>query len=135
MALLDWDNSFCVGVEEIDEQHAKLLDLINQLHDAMMCGKENTVLKSVLSNVADYTEYHFTCEESLMDKSDYPESIAHKAAHKALKAKLLLLQAEYLEHKPGANMRVMDFLQNWLLDHIIMGKMDIALGAHISERP
>ena len=134
MSLLMWDSSFNVGVEDIDTQHKKLLKLINKLHDAMMCGKENDVLESVLSSVTDYTEYHFTFEEGLMDKFDYPGSEKHMGEHKELKAKLFEIQAEYPAHKPGANMRVMDFLQKWLIDHIIGGDDDMKLGAYISSK-
>ncbi len=134
MPLLNWDSSFSVGVEEIDKQHQKLFALINQLHDAMMCGKENEVLESVLSSVADYTEYHFSFEEELMDKFDYPDSEKHKMAHTKLKETLSEIQAEYPKAKPGANMRAMDFLQSWLINHIVTGDMDMKLGAYISSK-
>jgi len=133
MPFLDWDNSFNIGVEDLDKQHMKLLELMNELHDAMMCGKENTVLDSILAELTDYTKYHFTFEEGLMDKSDYPQSEEHKAKHEKLKAKLFEIQAEYHARRVGLNTRVMDFLQNWLVRHIL-GDNDMELGAYLSSR-
>jgi len=134
MAFINWDNSFSVGVDDIDKQHQKLIELINELHDAMMCGKDDTVLESVLASVADYTDYHFRFEESLMDETAYPESAQHKAAHQELKTRLQELQADFPFHKPGANMRVMEFLQNWLIGHVITADQDVAMGAYIAAK-
>ena len=134
MPLLSWDNAFSVGVEDIDRQHQKLFALINELHDAMMCGKENEIVQSVLSRVADYTEYHFSFEEALMDKFNYPESENHILAHQKLKEAVYTFQAEYPNPKPGTNMRTMEFLQNWLIHHIVAGDMDMDLGAYISSK-
>ena len=133
MAFLEWDNSFNVGVDDIDEQHKRLIEIINTLHDAMMCGKDHAILESVLASLLGYTEHHFLFEEDLMDKSDYPYSVQHKAAHKDIKAKLFKLQAEYSEGRPGANMHVMEFLKVWLIDHIIMGNEDMKLGRYVSS--
>jgi len=134
MAFIHWDKSFSVGVDDIDKQHQKLIELINELHDAMMCGKDDAVLESVLASVADYTEYHFSFEEKLMDESGYPETVKHKAAHQELKRKLLELQKEFPCHKSGTNMRVMEFLQNWLIGHVITAEQDVALGAYLVTR-
>ena len=133
MSLLSWDSSFSVGVETIDKQHKKLFELINTLHDAMMCGKDHAILESVLASLLDYTKYHFLFEEGLMDKSDYPYSVQHKMEHKNIRAKLFELQAEYSEGNPGANMHVMEFLKVWLIDHIIMGNEDMKLGRYVSS--
>ena len=65
MALMVWDNSFSVNVKEIDAQHQKLIALINDLHDAMKTGKAKDVLGKILSDLTDYTVYHFGNEERL----------------------------------------------------------------------
>jgi len=134
MAFINWDNSFSVGVDDIDKQHQKLIELINDLHDAMMCGKNDAVLESVLASVADYTDYHFSFEENLMDETGYPDSAEHKAAHQEIKTKLQGLQADFPHHKAGANMRVMEFLQNWLIGHVITAEQDVAMGAYIASK-
>ena len=43
MALIQWNDSLKVGVAEIDKQHQKLVDMINDLHDAMRQGQGNAV--------------------------------------------------------------------------------------------
>ncbi len=57
--LIKWDVTFMVGVPFIDEQHHKLVDLTNQLNDAMKEGKGQSVLGTILKEMVDYARYHF----------------------------------------------------------------------------
>ena len=79
MPLIAWDQGFSVGVGSIDEQHKKLIGLLNDLHDAMRFGKGRDVLGKVLAELIDYTAYHFRTEEGLFAK--YGPDIV-KYAHK-----------------------------------------------------
>ena len=130
MSFLDWNNSFSVGITDIDEQHKKLIELINISHDAMMCGKEDNVMESVLSNLAEYTVYHFTFEEDLMAETGYPQLEQHKIEHEKLKSKLSEIKAENSMSLISSNMRVMAFLQDWLIAHIMAS--DMHLGEYLS---
>ena len=68
MDIIDWDESFRIGVEQIDRQHKKLFALRNQLFES--CCTENSVhaekFHSILSELFEYTRYHFEAEEELM---------------------------------------------------------------------
>ena len=63
MALITWNNMLSTGVTEQDNQHKKLIDLINQLNDAMQAGKGSEVLGKVLAELVNYTVFHFGYEE------------------------------------------------------------------------
>ena len=51
MSLIQWDNSYSVGVAEIDLQHQKLIEMINYLHKAMSEGKANDVLGHIVNEL------------------------------------------------------------------------------------
>ncbi|MBI3391927.1 MAG: bacteriohemerythrin [Nitrospirae bacterium] len=118
MALMVWDNGFSVNVKEIDAQHQKLIALINDLHDAMKTGKAKDVLGKVLSDLTDYTVYHFGVEEKLFQTHGYPEAVQHKREHDALTKQVLDIKEKFKEGKAGVTVETMAFLKDWLTNHI-----------------
>ncbi|MBU0481615.1 MAG: bacteriohemerythrin [Proteobacteria bacterium] len=119
MALFDWKNEYSVSVAEIDEQHKKLIALINKLHEAMTSGRGKEVVNAVLKELADYTVFHFSKEENLMRTNDYPGYPEHLEKHQKMTAKVLALQADCKRGKVSVSMDVMDFLKSWLDKHIL----------------
>ncbi|MEK6737452.1 MAG: bacteriohemerythrin, partial [Planctomycetota bacterium] len=73
MALMTWNNGLSVNIKEIDVQHKKLIELINQLHGAMGEGKGKEVSGKILSDLIYYTVSHFTYEEKLFKQYGYSE--------------------------------------------------------------
>ena len=67
MPLITWTDNLSVNHTEIDNQHKKLVDLINILFDAMKAGKGTDVLNKIFAELTSYTIYHFTYEEKLME--------------------------------------------------------------------
>ncbi|EFC46050.1 predicted protein [Naegleria gruberi] len=103
-----YDDSFCVGNAEINEQHKKLFELINALDANRTCG---TTLKTLL----DYVVMHFKTEEDLFAKHAWSESAAHKEIHdKFVQDALGLTSVGDAE---------MQFIRQWLVDHIMGSDM------------
>jgi hemerythrin len=118
MPLITWTSAFSVGVAHIDEQHQKLVKLINDLHDAMRSGNGSGVVGPVLSSLIDYTVYHFSTEEQLFLKTRYPGAKEHVIEHKALTQEVLNIKAKFDAGEPVITIDLMDFLRRWLSDHI-----------------
>lgn len=119
MALLDWNNNYSVNIQEIDSQHKILVGLINNLHDGMRVGKGKEAIGGVLSELVNYTEFHFSHEEKLFSMHGYPESSTHKMLHYSLIKQVKELKNNYDNGNKVLSMEVMDFLKNWLSDHIV----------------
>lgn len=118
MAYLNWNDSMSVNVPAIDGQHRQLVDLINQLHDAMSQGQGHTVLADIISGLIDYTNLHFAAEEAYFDASAYPGGAEHKAQHEAFVAKATDFKNGFDEGRLMLTLDIMDFLGDWLVDHI-----------------
>ena len=73
MAYLHWSNDLDTGIAVIDTQHRRIVDLINELNTANETG-DPAVIKHVLNELVDYTLSHFTFEEELQLKANYPFS-------------------------------------------------------------
>ncbi len=119
MSLIAWDNSLTVGINEIDEQHHKLVQLINGLHNHMLAGDASTIMNKVLDRIIEYTGFHFATEEQLMLENDYPDSIAHKQQHKELVDTAIALQEKLKSGNTHLTMETLHFLQDWLQHHIL----------------
>jgi len=131
MALITWSSMFSVGVGEIDNQHKKLIDLINQLNDAMQAGKSTDVLGKVLAELVNYTVYHFGYEESLMGQHKYEDSPAHKDEHKKFVATAGDFKKKFDSGSAVISVEIMNFLRDWLTNHIM--KTDKKLGQALGK--
>jgi hemerythrin len=118
MALITWNDSFSVNVKLFDEQHRKLIEMLNDLHDAMKVGKGKEALEKVLKGLIQYTSMHFSNEEKLMKQYNYPEFEKHKKEHNQLVLQVLDVQKKHQEGNAILSQDVMNFLKNWLRNHI-----------------
>lgn len=118
MAMMEWSAAFSTNVKQFDEQHKKLVGMVNQLHDAMKIGKSGEVLGPILNSLISYTASHFADEERLMKQHGYPDFAAHKAEHDKLTKQVLDLQKQYQTNSTALSMPVMAFLKDWLVNHI-----------------
>ena len=120
MPILTWSPKYSVGVASIDEEHKKLIALINELHDAMIAGRGKDVVGKVLDGLVDYTKKHFALEERLFAQTGYPAAAEHKRAHDELTQQVVEIQEKFRSGKTiTISMEVMNFLKDWLVDHIL----------------
>jgi len=85
---IQWKDEYNVGIDSIDQQHRKLVNLINQLQTAVDYSTGEEFEREALDELVDYTLTHFGYEEGLMEKYGYPEFEPHKAQHKEMIAKV-----------------------------------------------
>jgi methyl-accepting chemotaxis protein/hemerythrin len=116
--IMQWADDLSVNIREIDEQHLRLIDLINKLHAAMRSGKGKEATARVLDELKDYTVFHFSSEEALFEEHGYSGLVNHVAAHKAFVDKVLDFEQQILSGKSTVTMEVMNFLKDWLVKHI-----------------
>jgi hemerythrin len=120
MATMQWDNSLCVGVREMDEQHEHLTDVINSLYYAYMDGRQRDYLGEIIRQVNDYADYHFRAEEALMERlgGAYEEEARHKAQHVEFFSRVINFLFDYLDGQQDITPELLDYLTDWWLGHI-----------------
>ena len=118
MGLIEWSDSLSVGIPSIDEQHRELVAILNELHEAMMERRGRDVLGGLFARLIDYTKYHFSHEEELLERAQYAEFTAHRTQHVMLAEKVKQLQAQFEAGKITLGVEVMEFLRDWLRNHI-----------------
>lgn len=119
MAFFEWDESLNVGVVSINDQHKKLVAMVNDLHDEMQKGQGAAALGKTLDGLVDYTKTHFAYEEKLFADTGYADAAAHKHEHAKLTVTVIAVQQRY-NGGAGDSLSgdVMDFLKSWLVNHI-----------------
>ncbi len=115
---IKWDNSFSVSVVEMDQQHQKLVSLINELDDAMRQGKGKDVAAKIITGLVSYTRTHFGNEERLLTQHGYPELDTQKKEHADFVSKVTQFQNDFNSGKMGLTIQIMNFMSNWLQHHI-----------------
>lgn len=117
--LFPWSDIYSVKIGIVDGQHKKLVDIINRLHDAMREGQARERLGQILSDLIQYTQFHFSTEEKLMESRGYPDYVQHKVEHDRLASTVLDLQRKFQKNEIGLTVDVMQFLKDWLVKHIL----------------
>lgn len=118
MALITWTDEWSVNVNEIDSQHKELVGYINELNDAMLDGKDHLVMCRIMNSLSNYTIKHFGCEEEHFFQFGYPETKAHKEEHQKFVKQVTDFKKGFEEGTITATSGVMNFLRDWLFDHI-----------------
>lgn len=126
MSILNWDKSLEIGHEKIDEQHKKLVEIINRLHTAQLNGTGPQEIKLTLMELYKYTLYHFSEEESLMGVGDPSIHRAHKLEHEDFVSKLDRLAERVKAGDVSIGAVTFTWLVGWLLDHISVTDQKLA---------
>lgn len=117
--LVKWGDELSVGVPSIDDQHKKMLSLLNQLHDGMMAGRDKITLGDTLKQLITATAIHFKYEEDMLARVGYPDEPAHRIEHATLTRQIHDIRRQYETVGPSAmTIPVMSFLKSWLVAHI-----------------
>jgi len=130
MKELTLDETLTLGIEEIDGDHSKLIELYNILNHSVSEGASKEYVEAVLEEMINCTVWHFSHEERLMLKYGYNGYEEHKSDHQDLiegagKLKQKFLQTGKLEEED------LIYLERWLTEHILVS--DSRLAAFLIE--
>ena len=114
--VLIWTDALRVGVDAIDKDHQVIIALLNRARHDDLLDQE---LHGIISDLVNYTHYHFRREETVMEVCGSSGLIQHRQVHLDLTAKMNdLAEAWHREHNPENIQHLMDFLRDWWIGHI-----------------
>ncbi|MEK7991037.1 MAG: bacteriohemerythrin [Thiotrichaceae bacterium] len=117
---VEWTPELSVGIQEIDEQHKILVDLLNRLYESIILRTDDEESIRILTELSQYTVIHFSVEESLMRILGYDDYEEHKKHHEELTLQVIELSDKVKAGKLSTSMELLKFLKNWLTKHILI---------------
>ena len=118
MPLITWSQDMSVGVQEMDFQHKGLIEIINQLGDAMSQGKGAQEVGKIIDKMITYAQRHFGAEERLMSANAYPQLARQKAEHEAFLTKANDFKKDFMAGKIAITLPISSYLKTWWTGHI-----------------
>jgi hemerythrin len=122
---LIWDNTLSVQIQEIDDDHHKLVNLFNILSHAVEDDDASDYIDAVFDELIHCTVWHFKHEERLMLKYAYDGAQAHKSEHDELIDSAKSLQKKLQQEGGKISNDDIKFLEHWLTGHIFSTDMDL----------
>jgi len=119
MPIVEWSESFVLGIPELDEQHQHLVSLLNDAYDGFTTGISFEAIDGILGELADYATYHFLVEQACMRQNDYPKQAGHKEELGSFVVGVHRIAKEQQADHMFFLMEIMEFLNNWLTTHIL----------------
>ncbi|HAO52592.1 TPA: hemerythrin [Candidatus Magasanikbacteria bacterium] len=114
-----WKEEYSMHVQEIDQQHKKMIGMISDLFDSINKKDTKEKLGGILDELIKYAGYHFATEEKYFVLFNYENTEEHINEHHKFTAKVLDLQKKYLNHEIEISFELIDFLEDWLLYHLL----------------
>lgn len=119
-----WNDRYLIGSEEVDSQHRYLFELANQLVEAT----RDDEITRLLMLFYQHAREHFSNEEALMKRADYPGYLMHVEAHNQMLSKLVDI-SQTIQQKQWNPSDIKVFVTRWVLVHIL--EDDMPLGEYL----
>jgi hemerythrin-like metal-binding protein len=119
MSLVDWSDELSVNVPQLDEQHKRLINVVNQLHEAITKRRGPGVLRPLFAQVLQYTATHFAAEERYLQQIHFRGLDEHKALHDAWCSQAVDLKDRVESGNAMLTLDTIVFLKEWLTNHIL----------------
>lgn len=122
--MFNWTKELELGIESIDDQHKKLLDIGNRINDLLAVhsdGDDNyDEIIEVIEELKEYTVYHFKTEEDIFQKYSYPEYNQHKKEHDTFIEYLNSVDYNTIDDDQRVFLKeLLKKVVHWVINHII----------------
>jgi hemerythrin len=115
---LQWKHTCSVGVQAMDDQHAIIMDTMNELRLAMIRSHQQVSVDELLNRLIEFTRLHFWSEEQLMERHGFPGLASHRDEHQRLLRQLQETVSGLQRGKTQDISELLFFLHSWFIDHI-----------------
>ena len=126
-----WNKKLSVDIKEFDDDHKRLVDMLNELFDAITVGKADNVVPKILLDLIAYTKGHFKKEEKAFIKYGYPQYEEHKKIHDDFVKQLDDFKEKFRSGSIPIGIPIFNMLLSWVSEHIM--KVDKAYTEYLKN--
>jgi len=120
MSVIKWRDSYNTGVAQFDQEHHKIIELIDAMYIALRDKQGKEIIEKVCREAVSYTEVHLANEEQALISINYPDLEEQMTEHARMKREVEkfqeLIAGNYTEGATG----LYHFLRDWLINHILV---------------
>ena len=124
MQFLEWEDTYNIGVKEIDIQHRGLFDIISKLSATRRFETEGQYFLATLDKIVEYARIHFATEERYMREAQYSKLAEHQQEHRLFFPEVEKLMKDLENKQPNIQQKILDFLKDWYMSHILGSDRD-----------
>jgi hemerythrin len=119
MEKINWSPEYSVGVKRIDEQHKRVVLMLNRLIGAKDTTTKSEVISDLITQMTTYAQEHFKFEEDLLAEIGFPLLDQHKQSHIKYRKKVVDLCKAVSLNVPDVPQVMLNFLAKWWRNHIL----------------
>lgn len=119
MGLIQWSEEYSVGVARLDNQHKKIIKILNQLIGQQFQTKDEKAIEEVLDDLQDYMKEHFRSEEDYMLKHHYSGYEEQRREHNQFIDRLFEAQKEFTKDGHLTSLNLFNFVWDWFSHHVL----------------
>ncbi len=116
--MIEWEDKYSVGISMIDEEHKKLIGILNKAIFAKEHNDNPEEIKEVLREMTKYALTHFATEETYMNEFNYPEYQDHKEEHRDFSIETIAYRDKVIKGDYQIANEILEYLKWWLINHI-----------------
>lgn len=128
---MKWLSQYNTGIKDIDNQHKRLINIINRLEESMIIGQANHQLGESIKFLVQYTRHHFTEEEAFMLLIGYPEINLQKNLHQQFITDIKQILIRIKNKEQIEPKEIVEFLTEWMKNHILVE--DLKIGQYVTS--
>jgi len=118
--MIEWNEKYMVGIDNIDRQHELLVDKINHLLEMHEKSEDLHVISTLFIGLIHYFTKHFEYEETIMRGCNYPGLERRKLEHKIFYNNLEKTKNDFINGEISSLGYIIDYIKLWVMDHIII---------------
>lgn len=119
MNKIEWKPEYSVDIPRLDEQHQKIIRVINSLIDNPGVFDNSDTVSRALTELTNYVSEHFLLEEQILEKNSYPNLLEHANLHTMYGDRVAKFYIDLIGKKKGTAEELLNFLKKWWIGHIL----------------
>ena len=116
--MIEWNDKYNVGIPKIDEEHKKLIDIINKAVAASRHRDNSREIIGILREISDFAQTHFATEETYMLECGYPDYEQHKKEHQDFTIETIAFLDDVGKGDRMLACEILEHLKVWFVSHI-----------------
>jgi hemerythrin-like metal-binding protein len=129
MGLIEWSKEYSVGIAKIDNQHKRIVKILNRLMKHQFDTRDEKVTEEILDDLQAYMKEHFRAEEEYILEHHLSGYEEQRREHNQFIDRLFDAQKEYTKDGRLTSLNLFNFVWDWFSHHVLkVDKTMISIG-------